>query len=60
LEQGTLTERGRLYTVDLLMKITCFGNKMFPILKKGKFQVFGTRRSTVLIFSLKDSLVGVN
>jgi hypothetical protein len=42
------------------MKINCFGNEMFPILKDAKFQVFGTRRSTVLILSLKDSLVGVN
>jgi hypothetical protein len=60
LEQGTLTERGRLNTVDLLKKITCFGNDMFPILRYAKYQVFGTRRSTVLILSLKDSLVGVN
>jgi len=60
LEQGTLTERGRLYTNDLLMKINCFGNEMFPKLRDAKFQVFGTRRSTVVILSFKDSLVRVN
>ncbi len=48
--QGTLTERERLSTIDLLIKVTCFVTDINNIFyaKRSLYKLVSTRRSTVL------------
>ncbi len=54
--QGTLTEGGRLSTVDLLIKVACFVidvcNNVCNV-KSNLSKLFRTRRSTVLCLPLQ-------
>ncbi len=39
-EQGILTKKGRLSTIDLLMKVTCFVKKVDNIFKEKRADLY--------------------
>ncbi len=50
---GNAYRRGRLSTIDLLIKMACLVKKKEFFIKSSRYELFNTRRSTVLILPIQ-------